>query len=68
MIKMKTSIRNFLYGFGSVLQLYSHNAVPSLSNDIALGEIKKLGEGIQGDALKIHGDIERAWYKVLTKE
>lgn len=61
-------IKNILYGIGSVLQFYSHTSKPSLSKDIALGEIKHLGESGSDDALKIHGDIERAWFKTLTKE
>lgn len=60
---MKRSLQNIVYGMGSILKLYDHNVVPSLSDHIALGGLKDDEGGVLKDSLNVHKDIAVAWEK-----
>lgn len=65
---MKKRLRNIFHGVGSILQLYNHNSRPSLSPDVALGELKNFKGNMLNDTLNIHKDIGLAWRKVVEFE
>ncbi len=62
---MRKTLQNIVYGIGSVLKLYDHNVVPSLSDHLALGLLKDDEYGRLTDSLNINKDIAIAWGKTI---